>query len=96
MNWLTISGEITHVEPLRYTPAGVPVVEATLLHRSKQIIGQAERGVECELTVQACGELANRLAGQATGTRVKLAGALNRRSVRSSKLMLILNELEKE
>lgn len=96
MNWLTISGEITYVEPLRYTPAGVPVVEATLLHRSKQIIGQAERGVECELTVQASGELAIRLAGQATGTRVRLVGALNRRSVRSSKLMLILNELEKE
>ena len=96
MNWLTISGEVTHVEPLRYTPAGVPIVDAVLLHRSKQMVGQTERQVECELTVQASGDLAGQLGRQGAGTRVKLQGVLNRRSVNSRQLMLILNKLEKE
>ena len=96
MNWLSISGEITHLEPLRYTPAGVPIVEAVLLHRSKQRVGQTERQVECELTVQASAELAGQLGRQELGARVKLAGVLNRRSANSRQLMLILDKLEKE
>ncbi len=95
-NWLNISGEITHIEPQRYTPAGIPIVEAVLLHRSKQAIGKSERLVECELTVQASAELADLLGKQSVGARVKLQGVLNRRSVNSRQLMLILSELEKE
>jgi primosomal replication protein N len=95
-NWLNISGEITHIEPQRTTPAGIPIVEAVLLHRSKQTIGKSERLVECELTVQASAELAGLLGKQSVGARVKLQGVLNRRSVNSRQLMLILSELEKE
>lgn len=96
MNRVAIDGEITAIEPLRHTPAGVPIAEATLLHHSKQTVAGVERALTCELAVQASGDLAKRLAACLPGTRLRITGALNRRSVRSAKLILILNEMEKE
>ena len=96
MNRLLISGVLTHVEPLRYSPAGVPIAEAVVLHRSSQSVAGQARQVECELTVQASGALAEHLARQATGTQMKMDGVINRRSVKSRQLILILNRIEKE
>ena len=96
MNRLLISGEVIQLEPLRYSPAGVPIAEAVVLHRSTQAVASQPRQVECELTVQASGTLAAQLARLATGAQVKLEGALNRRSVKSRQLILILNRIEKE
>ena len=81
---------------MRYTPAGVAIVEAVLLHRSEQTIGTFRRQVECELTVQAIAELADSLGRQTVGSQVKVHGVLNRRSANSRQLILILSELEKE
>lgn len=81
---------------MRYSPAGVPIAEAVVLHRSSQTVATQVRQVECELTVQASGTLAAQLAQLNTGTQVKLEGALNRRSVKSRQLILILNRIEKE
>ncbi|HJX57141.1 MAG TPA: primosomal replication protein N [Thiobacillus sp.] len=96
MNRLVISGALIQVDPLRYSPAGVPIAEAVVLHRSSQTVATQVRQVECELTVQASGTLASQLAQLNTGTQVKLEGALNRRSVKSRQLILILNRIEKE
>ena len=96
MNRLVISGVLIKVDPLRYSPAGVPIAEAVIQHRSSQTVAALSRQVECELTVQASGSLATQLAQLATGTQVKLEGALNRRSVNSRQLILILNRIEKE
>ena len=96
MNRLAISGALIQVEPLRYSPAGVPIAEAVIHHRSSQAVASQARQVECELAVQASGSLATQLAGLASGTQVKLEGALNRRSVNSRQLVLILNRIEKE
>lgn len=96
MNRLVISGTLIQVDPVRYSPAGVPIAEAVILHRSSQTVATQARQVECELTVQASGSLATQLAQLATGTQVKLEGALNRRSVKSRQLILILNRIEKE
>jgi primosomal replication protein N len=96
VNRLLISGEVIQLEPLRYSPAGVPIAEAVVLHRSTQAVASQPRQVECELTVQASGTLAAQLAQLAAGAQVKLEGALNRRSVKSRQLILILNRIEKE
>jgi len=96
VNRLVISGALIQVDPLRYSPAGVPIAEAVVLHRSSQTVATQVRQVECELTVQASGTLASQLAQLNTGTQVKLEGALNRRSVKSRQLILILNRIEKE
>jgi primosomal replication protein N len=96
VNRLVISGALIQVEPLRYSPAGVPIAEAVIHHRSTQTVAMQARQVECELTVQASGSLASLLAQQTTGTQVKLEGTLNRRGVNSRQLILILNRIEKE
>jgi primosomal replication protein N len=96
VNRLLISGALIQVEPLRYSPAGVPIAEAVILHRSTQAVAAQTRQVECELTVQASGPLATQLAKLPAATQVKLEGALNRRSVNSRQLILILNRIEKE
>jgi primosomal replication protein N len=98
VNRLVIDGVLSHTQPLRYSPAGVPIAEAVLEHRSTTA---AARQVVCELAVQASGPLAGQMAGLAAGTQVKLEGALNRRSVNSRQLILIvtdlvLNRIEKE
>jgi primosomal replication protein N len=96
VNRLIISGALVRIDPLRYSPAGVPIAEAAILHRSSQQIEQQPRQVECELTVQASGALAAQLAGMAAGQKGRFEGALNRRSVNSRQLILILNRIERE
>jgi len=96
VNRLVISGALIQVDPLRYSPAGVPIAEAVILHRSSQAVAAQARQLECELTVQASGSLATQLAQLASGTQVTLEGALNRRSVNGRQLILILNRIEKE
>ena len=81
---------------MRYSPAGVPIAEAVISHRSSQTVANQARQVECELTVQASGSLASQLTQITVGTQVKMEGALNRRSVNSRQLLLILNRIEKE
>ncbi len=96
MNRLRISGVLIQVDPLRYSPAGVPIAEAVIQHRSSQNVAGQARQVECELTIQASGTLAAQLAGLSNETQVKLEGVLNRRSVNSRQLILIVNRIEKE
>jgi primosomal replication protein N len=96
LNRLLISGVLIQVDPLRYSPAGVPIAEAVIRHRSSQSVAGQTRQVECELTVQASGTLAGQLARLPQGTQVELEGVLNRRSVNSRQLILILNRIEKE
>lgn len=96
MNRLVISGSLIQVDPLRYSPAGVPIADAVIHHRSSQTVATQARQIECELAVQASGSLATQLVQLAGGTQVKLDGTLNRRSVNSRQLVLILNRIEKE
>jgi primosomal replication protein N len=96
VNRLVISGVLTQSEALRHSPAGVPIAEAVILHRSTQHFAGQPRQVECELTVQASGALAHKLSQQVAGMQLKLEGVLNRRSVNSRQLILILNRIEKE
>jgi primosomal replication protein N len=96
LNRLIISGALIQIEPLRYSPAGVAIAEAVIHHRSSQTVATQARQVECELTVQASGPLAAQLSQQTTGTQLELEGVLNRRSVNSRQLILILNRIEKE
>jgi primosomal replication protein N len=96
VNRLLISGVLIQVDPVRYSPAGVPIAEAVIQHRGSQDIAGQARQMECELTVQASGLLATQLAQMSNGAEVKLEGALNRRSVNSRQLILIVNRIEKE
>jgi primosomal replication protein N len=91
-NRLVLGGEIVNLEPLRYSPAGIPIARATLKHQSKQS-GQL---MQCELTVAAQGENAQKLAGLKPGSQVKLTGSITRAGTNSRYLLMWIEQLIEE
>ncbi|NCW36919.1 MAG: DUF1476 family protein [Proteobacteria bacterium] len=55
MNCLEISGEVCHVDLVRYTPAGIPALNLTLKHSSEQIEANLKRTINCELSAKIMG-----------------------------------------
>lgn len=73
-NLLVLSACIAAVEPLRYTPAGIPALNLQLNHKSEIIeLGQI-RQVKATLKAVAFGTLAERLVKQAIGSDWKFSG----------------------
>ena len=76
-NEVALSGELAAVEPLRYTPAGIPLLSFRLLHRSQQTEAGLKRQVECEVSGVAMAEVGDGgedhlycvVAGRGRGTR---------------------------
>lgn len=89
-----MSGEVVQVEPLRFTPAGLPLLSFVVRHVSEQIEAETRRQVECEMTVVAIGAIANKAKAVQAGSQVKLAGFIAKRSLKSTQLVLHLNALE--
>jgi primosomal replication protein N len=55
VNRLQLVATITERDVLRYTPAGIPVVTAKLLHQSDQLEAGIQRVVEFEIAAIAAG-----------------------------------------
>ncbi|MEW6131915.1 MAG: primosomal replication protein N [Pseudomonadota bacterium] len=91
-NRLVIGGEIVNLEPLRFSPAGIPIARATLKHQSKQ----AGQLMQCELIVAAQGETAKRLAALKPGSRVKATGSITRAGANSRTLLMWIEQLTEE
>lgn len=91
-NRLVLGGEIVNLEPLRYSPAGIPIARATLKHQSKQS-GQL---MQCELTVAAQGENARRLAGLKPGSQVTVTGSITRLGANSRNLLMWIEQITEE
>ena len=96
MNRLWLAGVVKEASPLRHSPAGIPIAEALIEHSGLAELAGGARELTFELTVQAAGALAAKLSALPPGTRVKLDGALNRKSRNSRQLILIVNRIEKE
>ena len=79
---------------LRYTPAGIPVLSFVVQHVSEQLEAGMQRRVECEAAAVAMGELAVRSQGIQEGTAVRVSGFLAKRSLKSTQLVLHINQLE--
>ena len=61
---------------VRYSPAGVPVLECLLEHRSTQQEAGMPRLVEFEIRALALGEIVTRIARVAPGTGLAVEGFL--------------------
>jgi primosomal replication protein N len=88
INEVTLTGELTAIEPLRYTPAGVPLLNFRLLHRSQQVEATIKRQVECEMYGVAMAEVALAMSGLKSGQVIKVSGFLNRKNRMSAQLVL--------
>ena len=93
-NAVALAGEIVETEPLRHTPAGLPIVEFKLAHRSVQLEAGYRRQVECEVRCVALGQAAEGLARAPERTAVSVTGFLDRRNRMSAQLVLHATNIE--
>ena len=87
-NQVALSGELAQVEPLRHTPAGIPLLHFKLVHRSRQIEAGLKRQVECEMSGVAMAEVAVTMSRLKAGQAVRVSGFLNRKNRMSAQLIL--------
>jgi len=78
-NRLTLGATLAARDPLRYTPAGIPAIDCTLLHQSIQAEAGGQRKVECELHAVAFAEVAMKLSRMPIGGVLSCEGFLARR-----------------
>jgi primosomal replication protein N len=93
-NQLTLSGEVTTLETLRYTPAGIPIVSFVVRHASTQDEAGMKRQAECELAVVAMAAMANKASTLKEGDSIQMTGFLTRKSKNSDRLVLHVNRIE--
>lgn len=94
INRVQLTGQLLSVQQVRYTPAGIPVTEATLGHHSEQLEAGLKRQVTCEVPVKALGNLAHQLAAATIGTSLKATGFIAAKSLKSRQLILHLDTIE--
>ena len=82
---MALSGTITEVQGLRYTPAGVSHFGFMLEHRSRQQEAGVPREVLCRIRVEARGaDVVAQCQSLAVSDRVRVEGFLSRSSYRDS------------
>ena len=78
-NRLTLDATLTQRGDLRFTPAGIPVIDCTLRHDSVQAEAGGERRVDCEVFGVAFADVARQLARMPIGGEIRCEGFLARR-----------------
>jgi primosomal replication protein N len=89
-----VTGKIVELGALRYTPAGIPVVEFKLDHESEQDEAGAKRQVRAEISAVAFETQARLVSRQNMGSEVRLEGFLSARTKRSKRLVLHVTNIE--
>jgi len=93
-NRLTLDATLAQCSELRYTPAGIPVVECVLKHASTQPEAGGNRKVDCEIAAVAFGEPAMALARLPAGSALRCSGFIARRYRTGVSVALHVNEFE--
>jgi len=84
VNQLKLVARILERDVLRFTPAGIPLVEAKLLHSSEQMQAGMPRLIEFEVAAIAAGEISGKFNQAELGGLFEFTGFLARKS-RNSK-----------
>ncbi|MBX6318577.1 primosomal replication protein N [Pigmentiphaga sp.] len=92
MNQVLLTAQVVECKPLRYTPAGIPVLELTLAHESELLEGGRPRRVEMLVNAVAIGDLASRLEREALGRSLRIEGFLAPTRKGSSRLRLHIQQ----
>jgi primosomal replication protein N len=87
-NRLVLTATVEREEVLRYTPAGMPVLEMWLKHHSKQSEAGLDRVVNCEIQAVMIGDSARAWSGKLAGNTVVFTGFLCQRSMKNPRLVL--------
>lgn len=76
MNQTILSARIAEAKPLRYTPAGLPALDLTLVHEADALEAGSRRQVKVEIRAVAFGTDAETLSRQAIGSGFRFTGFL--------------------
>lgn len=93
-NELRLTAMVAREDDLRYTPAGLPVLQIWLSHQSRQTQSDIERDVSFEMQAVLIGESAERLAGKLINQTVDISGFIAQRSLRNQRLVLHIESIE--
>ena len=93
-NRVELTGVVSALDTLRYTPAGIPIVELRLVNESAQVEAGKARNVTCEVMAVAAGQIAQRMMQAQLGARIKVTGFLAHRGKSKALLVLHINEFE--
>jgi len=93
-NRLQLVAAIAERDILRYTPAGIPIVSAKLLHRSDQVEAGIPRLIEFEVAALAAGEISGRFNQAELGGSFQFSGFLARKSRNSKSLVFHIIDFE--
>ena len=93
-NRTELTGTVTAIDAVRYTPAGIPIVELKITHESGQTEAGRNRQVSIEMTALAAGDLARRVAQCPLGAQVRLSGFLAHRGKGRVQVVLHINDFE--
>lgn len=93
-NAVSLGGTLAEIEPLRHTPAGLPLIQFKLAHKSVQVEAGYKRQIECDVNCVALAEAATALSRVKAGAEVKVTGFLNRKNRMSVQLVLHATQIE--
>jgi primosomal replication protein N len=93
-NRVRLHAKLVALGDLRYTPAGIAVLQVGLHHQAAVAEAGIERQLDFELEAIAVGDAAQRLGRQALGTALDIDGFLAPRSKRSHSLRLHITEFK--
>jgi primosomal replication protein N len=94
VNRLQLVANIAERDVLRYTPAGIPIVSAKLLHSSEQVEAGVPRLVEFEISAIAAGEISGRFNQAELGGTFQFTGFLARKNRNSRSLVFHVTDFE--
>lgn len=92
MNQVRIRATAVAKSALRYTPAGVAVLEASFRHEGMVTEAAAQRTLSFEFSGIALGAVAQALEREALGATLMLEGFIAPRTRRSARLMVHITE----
>ncbi|PRC92242.1 primosomal replication protein N [Solimicrobium silvestre] len=94
MNQFQLVAQVVEREVLRYTPAGIPIVNATLAHSSQQLEANVVRLVEFEISALAVGEISGRFNQLELGCSHHFTGFMARKNRNSKSLVFHIVDIE--
>jgi primosomal replication protein N len=94
VNQLRLIAAIAEREVLRYTPAGIPIVSAKLLHTSGQVEAGIPRQVEFEIVAIAAGEISGKLNKAELGVTMVFTGFLARKNRNSKSFVFHITDFD--
>ncbi|MDQ9171756.1 primosomal replication protein N [Oxalobacteraceae bacterium R-40] len=94
MNQFQCVATFAERDAVRYTPAGIPILSAKLLHSSQQLEAGIQRLVEFEISAIAAGKMCERLDREELGAVFHFTGFLARRNRNSRSLVFHITEFE--